>query len=414
MIDLCIVGCGRIGLPQAAAFARPPKSISDKGLRVHGYDISQTAIDNALHAEFPERGLRSLLDQGLETGNLSFSTTPQCANAYIICVPTPLTKGGKADLSALNAALGVVATAADPETITLVIIESTVPPGTTAKAAAFFDGKIAVNLAYCPERIMPGHAIAELRHNARIVGGMTPGTSKRAVTLYQTICAGLIVETDALTAELAKLFENSYRLVNIALANELQGICNLYGADAPEVIRAANHHPRVDILKPGPGVGGHCVPVDPRFLPLSPLIGTALVLSAERPASIAASIEASLGTGGKIAIFGVAYKGGTDDTRNSPGVEIAGLLSENFTVAITDPFVAKAHEGLTCDFWEAVGGARLLLFLADHAAFAELNPATFADEVKERNVMDCVGILDRKLWEGAGFTFLDNRMRENK
>ncbi len=263
--DVAVIGLGYIGLPTAAILA-------ENGVRVHGVDVSDRTVDavNAGTVPFVEPDLAGFVARGVEKGLLSASTTTPAADAYIVAVPTPFKDGHSPDLGYIEAAARGLAPQLTGDE--LVILESTSPPGATEHMAEVIFAErpelreSELDFAHCPERVLPGRVMVELVTNDRIVGGSTRRAAERARDLYRTFCEGEILLTDTRTAEMAKLVENSFRDVNIAFANELSVICAEQGIDVWELIELANHHPRVNILQPGPGVGGHCIAVDPWFI----------------------------------------------------------------------------------------------------------------------------------------------------
>ena len=280
-----VIGLGYIGLPMASLLA-------SKGYSVLGVDISPTVVAaiNEARTHIQEPGLDVMVRTALERGNLMAAREPAAADVFIIAVPTPFGNGHRPDLSYVEAASRAVARVLAP--CNLVVVESTIPVGTTERVAGWItcarpdllEGKeesaLAVHVAHCPERVLPGQIMRELVDNDRIVGGPNPASSQAAVCFYRSFVSGEILMTNARTAELTKLARNAYRDVNIAFANEIARIAESYGIDAHDLIDLANHHPRVNILSPGPGVGGHCIPIDPWFIwaertDLARLIGAA-------------------------------------------------------------------------------------------------------------------------------------------
>ena len=290
---LCVLGLGYVGLPTAALFA-------SVGKRVLGCDTDPAVLEN-IRGEgenIVEPGLKTLLAKTLDR-ELFLADKPGKADVFIVCVPTPLWANNQPDVSCVQAALGSIRDAWDPPSKPLIAIESTLPPGATlALTADIWPGMKPgrdFNLAYCPERVLPGNALEEIKANARIIGGATPECAERAARLYAAISSAEPILTGCATAEVVKLAENASRMVNIAFANELADICEQGGISSQHVIELANQHPRVDILQPGPGIGGHCIPVDPWFLidgnPELTLIRFALRQAQSRPLKIAAKIE---------------------------------------------------------------------------------------------------------------------------
>ena len=365
---ISLIGLGYIGLPTAAMFAL-------QGKHVIGVDINATlvnAVNNAnLHTY--ESGLQDILSLVISNGALRAATKPEPADAFIIAVPTPLTENNKPDISYVyNAAISVAPVLKQGN---LIVLESTSPVGTTEKMSNWLadarpdltfphtDGDVAdIQIAYCPERIMPGNMLEELINNDRIVGGLTKKAASLAEDLYRLIVKAEIHITDARTAELCKLAENSYRDVNIAFANELSIICEKLNIQAKELIQLANRHPRVNILQPGCGVGGHCIPIDPWFIIESvpeeaQLIRTARVVNKAKTNWIVSKIEkiidqASENIGKQrllnIACLGITYKADSDDMRESPALEIVQEVSLTCKqhISVVDPFVKSLPETL--------------------------------------------------------------------
>lgn len=368
---ISLVGLGYIGLPTAAMFA-------SRGKYVVGVDVNASLVNaiNKVTLHTPESGLLEILSFVINGGALHAVTQPEPADAFIIAVPTPLTENNKPDISYVqNAAISLAPVLTRGN---LVVLESTSPVGTTAKlshwlAAARPDltfphtaGEGAdIQIAYCPERIMPGKMLEELVYNDRIVGGLTKKAAGLAKELYRLFVKAEIHITDAQTAELCKLTENSYRDVNIAFANELSIICEKLNISPHELIQLANLHPRVNILQPGCGVGGHCIPVDPWFIVESApeetqLIRTARVVNEAKTNWVVKKIEKiinqSIGNVGKkkllnVVCLGLTYKADSDDTRESPAVKIVQKISEasKQRFYLVDPFIKSLPETLKTD-----------------------------------------------------------------
>lgn len=353
-----VMGLGYIGLPTAAI-------LSSKGVRVHGVDVNQAVVDavNAGTVPFVEPDLGGYVQQAVAAGSLSASLEPITADHYVIAVPTPFLDDRTPDLGYIRSASEKIAPTIKPGA--LVILESTSPPHATAQMARWIldlrpdlvgaDGAPLIHFAHCPERVLPGRVMVELVTNDRIVGGLTPQAAELAKELYEVFCEGEILLTDAVTAEMAKLTENSFRDVNIAFANELSVICDELGIDVWELIELANHHPRVNILQPGPGVGGHCIAVDPWFIVAaapesSRLIRTAREVNDSKPAWVIDKVAAAVA--GKeapvIALLGLAFKPNIDDLRESPARKIAGIIADELshaTIRVVEPHIeALPHE----------------------------------------------------------------------
>lgn len=401
---VCVIGLGYIGLPTAATLA-------GAGMEVKGVDIREDVVDalNDGRAHFAEPDLDMLVVSAVESGRLTAFAEPQPADAFVITVPTPIREDKSPDMRFVEEAARNVATVVKAGD--LVVLESTSPVGTTENLAQIIaearpdlveDGILTLSVAYCPERILPGQMVRELVENDRIVGGLKPEDSKRAILLYEHFVRGEILETDAKTAEMVKLIENAYRDVNIAFANEVANLADPHGIDPWEAIRLANHHPRVNILNPGPGVGGHCIAVDPWFLispdpKQSPLMEAARIVNDGRPETVLRKVRETAGQAGgrTIACLGLAFKPDVDDLRESPAVEIVGRLAEEgFAVAAVEPHVSRLPDRLAgranvdlVDLEAALSEADLVLLLVAHSDFAEARP-----KAGRLPVIDCVGL----------------------
>ena len=334
MKKVCIIGLGYVGLPTACI-------LSSKGFKVIGMDVDQTLVRklNQVNIDTPEPELANLVNSAIKSNKFIAKISPEGADGFIICVPTPLTDDHKADLSYVkNATKSILPYLKKGN---LVILESTVPPGTTEgilKPILEKSGLKVGNelyLVHCPERVLPGNILKELIENDRIIGGINPESAESAKEIYQSFVEGEIYLTDATTAEMVKLVENSFRDVNIAFANELSRICDKLNLKIWEVIELANKHPRVNILKPGPGVGGHCVAVDPFFIAEkapeeAKLIRTAQCVNDSMPDYIVKKIERAAEEAKiksfVIACLGITYKAGTSDLRGRPALKTVRSL----------------------------------------------------------------------------------------
>jgi UDP-N-acetyl-D-mannosaminuronic acid dehydrogenase len=405
MNDVCVVGLGYVGLSTAVMFA-------SSGRRVIGVDVDWGVVDrvNAGVVPFPEEELPERLRAALDSGLLWAQGEPTVAPAYVIAVPTPLSADRRADLSYVRAATESIVPYLQPGA--LVVLESTVPLGTTdrlvrpiVESAGRRVGKD-LYLAHCPERVLPGRILAELVQNERIIGGIDPASASRAAALYASFVAGTIHCTDATTAEFVKLMENTYRDVNIALANEFALVAEHHGIDVWGAIQLANRHPRVDILRPGPGVGGHCIAVDPWFVvqeaeSLTPLIATARGINDHMPEHVADAILRDLRDTPDpvVAALGIAYKANVADTRESPGLRVvASLRAHGVAVREHDPLVFP-----TRSLHDAVGGADCVVLLVDHAEYAGLDPDQVGGLMRRRRLVDTRRFLDTEQWRLAGF-----------
>lgn len=394
---VAFVGLGYIGLPTAVTMA-------NSGLNVTGVDVMQEKVDaiNRGEVTIVEPGLEDALRRALESGRFRASTEMPKADAYIVAVPTPFTDQHDVDMRFIYAAADAIAPQLEGNE--LIVLESTSPPRTTERMARRVLEKrpdlrlgsddtgateSAIEFAHCPERILPGKAMEELRTNDRIVGGMSREASRRATEIYSTFCEGELLQTNDRTAEMAKLTENSFRDVNIAFANELSILCDDLGISVWELINLANHHPRVNILQPGPGVGGHCIAVDPWFIVSTApdkanLIRTAREVNDSKPEWVFEKISAAteqLQKNPVIALFGLAFKPNIDDLRESPALQIAIKVAENFERAeidVVEPNVSELPESLhhsnvrlrNAD--DALDRADIVVLLVDHDPFRSL------------------------------------------
>jgi UDP-N-acetyl-D-mannosaminuronic acid dehydrogenase len=406
---VAVVGLGYIGLPTAAILAA-------NGVPVTGVDVSSATVAavNRGQVPFVEPDLAGYVSDAVSSGRLRAVSAPEPADAYIVAVPTPFMDDHKPDLSYIEAAARAIAPVLRGGE--LIVLESTSPPGTTRRMAEWvldqrpdlsLDGsgdRPVVWFAHCPERVLPGRIMVELVTNDRIVGGLTPEAAQRARELYQVFCQGEILLTDAVTAETAKLVENSFRDVNIAFANELSLVADRLDVDVWELIRLANHHPRVNILQPGPGVGGHCIAVDPWFIvDAAPeearLIRTAREVNDAKPRWVlhkvldaVAGIESPV-----VAAYGLAFKPNIDDLRESPAVEIVRDLATTFpqaTVLAVEPNIDELPAELAAlpnvrlvGADEALTDADAHLLLVDHTVFRPV-----AGRLAEKNVIDTRGM----------------------
>jgi UDP-N-acetyl-D-mannosaminuronic acid dehydrogenase len=419
---ICVMGLGYIGLPTASTFAT-------HGIRVIGVDVNQRVLETlnngGLHIHEP--GLRTLVEAAIKSGKLTVSAQPEEADAFLIAVPTPfyLDKTGEyegepyklADMRAVTSATEAVVPFLRKGN--LVVLESTSPPRTTVdlvkpilersglKAGSDF------HLAYSPERVLPGQILRELIENARVIGGVTPESAHTGAELYTTFVKGKIIQTDATTAEMVKLMENTTRDVNIAIANEFARLAERFGVDVWEAINLANLHPRINILSPGPGVGGHCISVDPWFFvetapDLTPLIYTARKVNDEQPHYVMSLVQKALGSlrGKKIAALGLAYKPDVDDLRESPATDVAHLLIDaGADVRAFEPFKTDGLPSIpmVASLEEAVKDADAILLLVRHTQFREMDPSEVATLTTARIIVDTVNAWDTSTWKEAGF-----------
>ena len=413
---ISVIGLGYIGLPTAAAFASRKK-------KVVGVDVNQHAVDTinrgAIHIVEPD--LDRVVKEAVEGGYLRAVTKPLAADAFLIAVPTPFKGDHDPDLAYVEAAAKSLAPVLKKGD--LVILESTSPVGATEQIAQWLAearsdlsfpqdaGEQAdVNIAYCPERVLPGQVMVELIQNDRVIGGMTPKCSERASALYKIFLEGECVVTNSRTAEMCKLTENSFRDVNIAFANELSLICAEQGINVWELIRLANRHPRVNILQPGPGVGGHCIAVDPWFIVAqnpqqARLIHTARLVNDGKPLWVVDQVKAAVAdclaatnrraAEVKIACFGLAFKPNIDDLRESPAMGVTRLIAdwhvgETFAV---EPNVEQLPKSLVGHVTlktiaEALQQADVIVMLVDHKEFKAIK----AEDVKQSWIVDTKGV----------------------
>lgn len=393
---LCVIGLGYVGLPTAAVFA-------SRGLDVIGFDVNAdtVALINAGKVPIVEPDLDIVVNGAVASGKLRAATQPEAADGFIIAVPTPFKDRHKPDLSCLETAVAAIAPVLAPGN--LVILESTSPVGATDLVSSWFaeyrsDLKFPhaygeqsdICIAYSPERVLPGRVLLELTSNDRVVGGLTPRCAERAAAFYKIAVNGRCLLTTARTAELVKLAENAYRDVNIAFANELSMVGDELGVDFWEVIELANHHPRVNILRPGPGVGGHCIAVDPWFIvdsapELTPLIQAARGVNDDKPMRVIEAVKAAASETATpvIACLGLAYKADIDDLRESPAVDIVRALARRTegAILVVEPHIDRLPDGLAdkrnvrlVDIQTAYEDADVIVLLTDHGIFRERPP----------------------------------------
>jgi len=394
---ICVIGLGYIGLPTASL-------LGTKGYQVHGVDMSQHVVDtiNQGKIHIVEPDLDILVKSAVQAGNLTASLEPTKADVFILAVPTPYKVGHEPDLSYVEAATKMIAPYVEPGN--LVILESTSPVGTTDEIVTQilkeegYDTEKDVFVAHCPERVLPGRILAELVQNDRIVGGINDVSTEQAVEFYKTFVSGQVLSTDARTAELSKLTENSFRDVNIAFANELSLICDKEGINVWELIALANRHPRVNILNPGPGVGGHCIAVDPWFIvsrapKLARLIRTAREVNDYKPAWVIDKVRnnAKKFEHPVIGCLGLAFKADVDDLRESPSVNIVkSLMREQVgDIMIAEPNLKSHKEYDLHPYNEVVEAADIILLLVDHKEFRQLRAA----DLKEKILIDTRGVI---------------------
>jgi UDP-N-acetyl-D-mannosaminuronic acid dehydrogenase len=406
------LGLGYIGLPTASLLAT-------KGLKVTGVDVNPRVVarinEGRIHIHEPD--LEVLVRSAVNSGNLTASPRPEASDVFIIAVPTPLGEDHTPDLTYVESATEAIAPYLEPRN--LIVLESTSPVGTTESIAETIrrlrpdlgvpsrDSNHPAEpdqifVAHCPERVLPGRILRELVDNDRIVGGIDPASARKAATFYEAFASGEIVMTDSRTAEFAKLVENAFRDVNIAFANELSIICDALSIDVWELIELANRHPRVNVLKPGPGVGGHCIAVDPWFIvhaapETSNLIRAAREVNDSKPIRVVEAIRARADRFHEpvIACLGLSYKADIDDLRESPAVRIVQALAEGTgTVLSVEPYIEELPERLKnqgvqlVSLDEALTRADIVVGLVDHKAFLEIESGRLQDKI----VIDTRGI----------------------
>jgi UDP-N-acetyl-D-mannosaminuronic acid dehydrogenase len=384
--SVCIIGLGYIGLPTAIIAA-------DHGLHVRGVDINPSVVEtiNQGRIHIVEPGLSELCRKVVEQGALVATTTPCESDVYLIVVPTPFKENNEPDISYVEAATRAILPLLKPED--LIIIESTSPVGTTEKMATLITEERPelagqFHMAYCPERVLPGNVIHELIHNDRVIGGMDEIATERAIAFYRAFVKGQLHPTNARTAEMCKLVENSSRDAQIAFANELSIICDKAGVNVWELIELANKHPRVNILQPGCGVGGHCIAVDPWFL-VSNFPAEANMIAAsrninnyktdwviERIKREAAEFERDHNHPATIACLGLAFKPDIDDLRESPALRIVRtLIRDGYTILAVEPNIPSHPDIPLTPLPRAIQEADIIAILVKHTPFIGLTPA---------------------------------------
>lgn len=409
--QVAMIGLGYIGLPTAAVLA-------SRGVRVLGVDVVQHVVETVNRGDIHivEPGLERLVKQVVSEGSLRAAAKPEQSDAFLIAVPTPFKGDHEPDLSFVAAAARAIAPVLKRGD--LVVLESTSPVGTTERLARWLskerpdlrfplsvdDPSVDVHVAYCPERVLPGHVIEELVKNDRVVGGMTPRCAARAAELYGLFVDGVCHVTNSRTAEMCKLTENSFRDVNIAFANELSLICDALDISVWELIRLANRHPRVNILQPGPGVGGHCIAVDPWFIVDScpehaKLIRTAREVNDGKPYWVVDRVRAEIARLGarRVACLGLAFKPDIDDLRESPAVEIVRELARSeggVQFLVVEPHVealptelADASNVSLRPAPDALAEADVVLLLVNHREFGAIT----LNDLTGRAVVDTRG-----------------------
>ena len=414
MKKICVIGLGYIGLPTASMFAT-------HGFTVVGVDVNERVVNilnnGDIHIEEP--GLKMVVQEAIRSGNLTVVRSPEPADAFIIAVPTPINADKTADMRYVISAAESIAPHLRKGN--LVILESTSPPRTTIDLVRPILERSGLKvkedflLAYSPERVLPGRILQELVENPRVIGGINRAAAEAGRDLYAAFVRGEIVLTDATTAEMVKLMENTYRDINIAIANEFSRLADRFGVNVWEAISIANRHPRVEILQPGPGVGGHCISVDPWFFvesapDLAQLIRQARLVNDAQPEFVVANVCEAFGnlTGKTFAALGVTYKPDVDDMRESPAIEVVHhLRAMGADVKVFDPYIRTASalgEMLVDSMQTAFEGADGILLLVHHREFLNLDIPQVGQWMRQRWILDTRNVLDHAAWREAGFT----------
>lgn len=406
--SVTVIGLGYIGLPTAVLLA-------EHGCQVLGVDINPDVVNtiNSGKVHIQEPGLAEMTRRNIDAGRIKASQQVAAADIFIIAVPTPLTQDKQPDISYIAEAVAMLAPHCKPGTA--IILESTSPPGTTEKISRWIHqarpelrcphdhNPADIAIAYCPERVMPGRTLDEFIHNDRVVGGISPNCTTVVSNFYRQVIRGQCLETDARTAEVVKLAENAYRDVNIAYANELSMLCEQLDVDVWHLIELANHHPRVNILQPGPGVGGHCIAVDPYFLIAAsqqhtPLMSMARKVNLTKTQTVIDNIKQVCAQRevATIAILGLTFKADIDDCRESPAIMIAKSICKHFTgeLLIAEPHIASLPEGVVGKLTpveDCLNRADIIVNLVAHQCFkqslASFNPKP------EQILIDTVGVI---------------------
>ncbi|CEG13904.1 UDP-N-acetyl-D-mannosaminuronic acid dehydrogenase [groundwater metagenome] len=409
MRKICVIGLGYIGLPTATMFAT-------HGYNIVGVDINQEVVENLnqgkIHIEL-EPEMKELIQKAIKSKNLIIRSKPEEADVFIICVSTLLNeKEKKAELkyvvSATESILPYIKKG------NLIILESTSPPGTILNVVVPITERVIskkdVYVAHCPERVIPGNMLKEFINNDRIIGGINEESSQKAKEIYKSFVKGNIYLTDSTTAEMVKLMENTYRDVNIALANEFVKICEDLNINVWEAIELANKHPRVNIHKPGPGVGGHCIPVVPWFIIEKSSNNTNLIhfarnINISMPNYIVEIVEKETKhiKNPVITIFGVAFKANIDDISETPAIPIIALLEKkNYKIKIYDSFVKKFRYNLS-SLNDAVKDSDCILILTDHDDFKMIDIGKITDLMRNKILIDTRNCVDHEKWKAKGF-----------
>jgi UDP-N-acetyl-D-mannosaminuronic acid dehydrogenase len=402
-LKVSVIGLGYMGLPMAAVLA-------DSGHKVVGIDINAKRVEAVKNGQcpFPEAGLPELLEKAHKSGNLTASTTPEAADVFILSLPTPIDHAlHTPDMSFVEKAAENIAPVLQPGN--LVMLESTSPVGATQRNVKDVIERLRPDLAdkidyvFCPERAIPGATLREMVENDRLVGGLTPQATQRGLDVYKTFCKGQLLACTAAEAEMVKLVENASRDAQIAFANELSQVCDKMGLNVWNVIKLANHHPRVNILTPGTGVGGHCIAVDPWFIiheapELTPQIQATRQTNDRKPLWVMKKIEEAVhkagGTPCVIACLGLAYKPDVDDLRESPSITVVDEIKKRpgFHAIIVEPHLSKHDDYALVPLETAIQTAKVVVTLTGHTAFKNLKDGTLKDKI----VVDACGIFQNR------------------
>ncbi|QCR17011.1 UDP-N-acetyl-D-mannosamine dehydrogenase [Methanosarcina mazei] len=406
---ICVLGQGYIGLPTALLFA-------NNGHEVVGIDVNKRVVDTLKAGKMPfeEKGFQELLDGAIAKNAFRAESLVEEADTFLVAVPTPFDSEMRmADLKYVVSACEMIVPHLKKGN--LVIIESTIPPKTCDKQVKQILEKSILKMcedfyvSHCPERAIPGNTLHEMVYNDRVIGGVDEKSTQLTAELYSSFVKGNLHLTTSTTAEMIKLMENTFRDVNIALANEFAQIADDYGIDVWKAIEIANKHPRVSILKPGPGVGGHCIAIDPWFLTENANNSSLIMMSRQINDSMPQYVlkmvkEILVGIENPtITVFGVAYKGDIADTRATPAKKFIRLAEkEGFKVKIYDPFV-KEWSYPILELGEAVEGSDCIVVLTDHSEFKEMDPEKFGSKMNKLNIIDTRNIINKSLWKKSGY-----------
>lgn len=411
---ILVVGLGYIGLPTAAMFSKA-------GFDVSGYDVNGKVVDQLNNGDvFVEEGVTELIREGISSQRLRGVRELHSADVFIICVPTPIRFDKSSDMSIVQSAAENIARVLRPGN--LVILESTSAPGTcmnlispTIERISGLKAGTDYFLAHSPERVIPGNLLYELKHNHRIIGGIDRASAEMTRDLYRSFVEAEIFLTDTTTAEMAKLMENTYRDVNIALANETAKICEENGVNVWELIELTNKHPRVNLHQPGPGVGGHCIAVDPWFMvelsEQSKMIRLGRDINDGMPEYVFRRIKGLLPKG-RITILGMTYKPNTDDFRESPVIELAKKLVNdgNYEVILTDPYaqfkeISVSGARIMSELYDALNDSELLIMGVNHRLYENFDYAEAARRMKNKRIYDTRNSMNEELAKSFGFKY---------